>query len=194
MRLKQEQAHQLDAYLQLLAKWNKTYNLTSVRDESQWVERHLMDSLAVLPWVKGTHILDVGSGAGLPGIPLAVALPDSRFTLLDANSKKTRFLRQVMLQLPLNNVRVVQERIERFNDSEAFETITARAFSSLADYWQQARHLLAMEGVMLAMKGKLCDDELDHLMSLQEPPQVSVEPLETVGNAQRHLYILRRQA
>ena len=153
------QQGRLVAYLALLQKWNRVFNLTAVRDPAQMVSRQLLDSLSILPWVKGPRVLDVGTGAGLPGIPLAIALPELVFTLLDANGKKTRFVQQAAAELGLGNVRVVNGRIEALQDAEGFDVITSRAFASLADFLSSTAHLLADGGCWLAMKGQAEHDE-----------------------------------
>lgn len=139
------------AYLDLLARWNKTYNLTAVRDPVEMVSRHLLDSLAVLPFVRGKNLADLGSGAGLPGIPLAIARPAIAVTLIESNGKKARFLREAVRSLPLANVRIEQARVQ--DAVGTYDTITARAFASLADMLVWGGHLLAPEGRWLALKG-----------------------------------------
>lgn len=139
------------AYLDLLAKWNRTYNLTAVRDPADMVSRHLLDSLAVLPFVHGNTLADLGSGAGLPGVPLAIARPGLAVTLVESNGKKARFLREAARSLPLVNVRVAQARVQDATGS--FDTVTARAFASLADMLTWGGHLLAPAGRWLALKG-----------------------------------------
>jgi len=147
------------AYLDLLAKWNRTYNLTAVRDPGDMVSRHLLDSLAVLPFVHGTNLADLGSGAGLPGIPLAIARPDLAVTLIESNGKKARFLREAIRSLPFANVSVAQARVQ--DTAGAFDTVTARAFASLHDMLAWAGHLLAPGGRWLALKGRADPAELD---------------------------------
>lgn len=139
------------AYLDLLARWNRTYNLTAVRDPGEMVSRHLLDSLAVSPFVRGATLVDLGSGAGLPGIPLAIARPDLRVTLVESNGKKARFLREAVRSLPLANVRVEQSRVQ--DSTGKFDTVTARAFASLTDMLAWGGHLLANDGRWLALKG-----------------------------------------
>ncbi|WHZ19370.1 MAG: 16S rRNA (guanine(527)-N(7))-methyltransferase [Rhodanobacteraceae bacterium] len=139
------------AYLDLLAKWNRTYNLTAVRDPEEMVPRHLLDSLAVLPFVHGTTLADLGSGAGLPGIPLAIARPDIHVTLVESNGKKARFLREAARSLPLANVTVEQSRVQ--DATGRFDTVTARAFASIKDMLAWGSHLLAEDGRWLALKG-----------------------------------------
>lgn len=180
------QQEQLLTYLALLVKWNRAYNLTAVRDPLQMVIKHLLDSLAVLPHLHGTQVLDVGSGAGLPGIPLAIADPARAFTLLDANSKKTRFLLQAKGELRLSNLSVVHSRLEHYRPGRLFDTVTARAFASLADMAAGTAHLLAPGGSLLAMKGEYPRQELDVLppaFVVREIIALTVPGLE----AQRHL-------
>lgn len=140
------------AYLDLLAKWNRSYNLTAVRKPEQMLVRHLFDSLVIHSFLRGPRILDVGSGAGLPGIPLALACPGYDFILLDSNSKKTRFITQAVAELGLDNVTVVQSRIDAYV-AAGFDTIVSRAFSSLADFAHAVQHCMAADGILLAMKG-----------------------------------------
>ncbi len=147
-------------YLLLLNKWNAAYNLTAVRDLESMVSKHILDSLAILPWVKGERIIDVGSGAGLPGIPLAITNPDKHIVLLDSNGKKIRFLNEVKRQLDLKNLEVVQFRVENYYPTQGFDTVLSRAFSSLEQMIQWTAHLIAKEGIWLAMKGRYPDTEL----------------------------------
>lgn len=152
-------AHEnLLAYLDLLAHWNRAYNLTAVRDRGEMIPRHVLDSLAVLPFVQGESLADIGSGAGLPGIPLAIARPGLAVTLIESNGKKARFLREAVRALPLPNVTVEQMRVQ--DASGSFDTVTARAFSSLADMLAWGGHLLAAEGRWLALKGRADQDEI----------------------------------
>nr|HAT8713786.1 16S rRNA (guanine(527)-N(7))-methyltransferase RsmG [Legionella jordanis] len=156
-------------YLSLLHKWNHSYNLTAVRDLDSMVTRHLLDSLAIIPWVKGPAILDVGSGAGLPGIPLALYSSNWQIILLDSNGKKIRFLQEVKRSLNLNNVHIVQSRVENYHPPSAFDTVTSRAFSDLAQMLQWTSHLVHREGIWLAMKGRYPETEL---ASINLPYQV----------------------
>lgn len=152
--LNQEQIARLEAYLALLAKWNQTYNLTAVREEERMVSYHLLDSLTLVPQLNGgTRLLDVGSGGGMPGIPAAIARPDLQVVLLDSNHKKTTFLRQAVIELKLDNVEVITDRVEAFQPAEKFDRITSRAFAELAEFVKLTRHLLAPDGQYLAMKG-----------------------------------------
>lgn len=191
LAIEQEQANRMLDYLDILAKWNRVYNLTAVRKPEQMLTRHLLDSLAILPFVKPGRIIDVGSGAGLPGIPLALALPDSQFVLLDSNSKKTRFLQQAKADLGLDNLEVVHERVEDYRPEEGFDTIVSRAYSSLAGMLESTAHLLGPDGINLAMKGVYPLAELDAIPEGFE--LVAVEKLQVPGlDADRHVVILRR--
>ncbi len=176
------------AYLDLLLKWNKTYNLTAVRNPEQGLSHHLLDSLAILPWVDGRALLDVGSGGGLPGIPLAILRPQLSVTLVDAVQKKVSFLQQAVIELGLSNVHVVHGRVEKLQGQ--FGQIVARAFASLPDLVAWTRHMLAPGGHWLAMKGTMPDEEVARL-----PAGVVVErrlPLVVPGlDAERHLLILK---
>lgn len=166
--LDDKQQLKLIKYVELLDKWNKTYNLTAVRNPEQMVVRHLLDSLSICPYLRGKSILDVGTGAGLPGIPLAIVFPSRHFTLLDSNSKKTRFVTQAVSELELSNVDVVQSRVENFQSPALFDTIITRAYSAVANMVDQTSHLLAVEGTFLAMKGTNPVAELDQLPSEYE--------------------------
>ena len=187
------QHEQLLAYLALLIKWNKAYNLTAVRDPDEMVSRHLLDSLSIVANVEplGRRWLDVGSGGGMPGVPLAIMFPDRRFTLLDSNGKKTRFLTQVKLELQLANLDVVHSRVEAFDPPKLFDGISSRAFSALQDFAEWTRHLGNGETRWLAMKGVQPDDELQAL-----PPDFHLESCQVLKvpgcQGQRHLLILRR--
>jgi 16S rRNA (guanine527-N7)-methyltransferase len=146
---------QLLAFIKLIEKWNKAYNLTAIRDPVAMVSLHLLDSLAVAPFIVGQRVIDIGTGAGLPGIPLAICFPDIEFTLLDSNAKKTRFVQQALLELKLNNVHVYHHRVENFQPEHGFDTAITRAFADLSDIVELTRHLLGQEGVLLAMKGQI---------------------------------------
>jgi len=185
-----EQQQRLLDYLVLLQKWNKVYNLTAVREPENMLYQHLLDSLAVLPHVGAGHLLDVGSGAGLPGIPLAVANPALRVTLLDSNHKKTTFLRQACIELGLNNVAVACMRVDAFEPQQLFDAVISRAFSDLSEFVRLAARLSRPGGVLLAMKGIYPYDELAQLPA--EFKQYEVVALNVPGlEVQRHLVILR---
>jgi 16S rRNA (guanine527-N7)-methyltransferase len=154
-------ADALLAYRDLLLRWNQAYNLTSVRDPAAMVPRHLLDSLSIRPFVQGQRLIDVGTGAGLPGLPLAIADPQRSVTLLDGNSKKTRFCQHAVFELGLTDIAVVHERAENYHPEQAFDTVTGRAFASLAEFVRVAGHLCAEGGRMLAMKGTLPEGEAE---------------------------------
>jgi 16S rRNA (guanine527-N7)-methyltransferase len=152
LALTAEQQERLLEFIRLLAKWNRRFNLTAVEGAAM-ISHHLLDSLSVLPFIKGESVLDVGSGAGLPGLPLAVARPDCQCVLLDSNGKKTRFMRQAVLELGLPNVTVVQSRIEEYRPEPAFDTVVSRAFGVLVEFVQATRGVRAPGTRLLAMKG-----------------------------------------
>lgn len=181
------------AYVGLLVKWNRVYNLTAVRDPAEMVTRHLLDSLSVAPHLRGPRVLDVGSGAGLPGIPLALAKPEWQFVLLDSNGKKTRFITQSCIELGLTNVSVETCRIEDYRPQVLFDSVISRAFSELSAMLVATGRLCQPEGVMLAMKGEYPAQELAAV-----PPGFvvrSVSVLQVPGlDAQRHVVRVALQA
>lgn len=188
--LPDQQKQQLIGYVELLHKWNKTYNLTSVRDPMQMLVRHILDSIVVNPHLQGSRFIDVGTGPGLPGIPLAIVRPDSHFTLLDSLGKRVRFLRQVQHELGLKNVESVQSRVEEFTPEPGFDGVISRAFASLQDMLSWCHHLpVKGQGRFYALKGISPDDELAALpegIKLQEIIKLRVPELE----GERHLVIL----
>lgn len=176
-------------FVLLLEKWNRVYNLSAVRDPLEMIPRHLLDSLAILPYVRGPRVLDIGTGAGLPGIPLAVALPQYDFTLLDSNGKKVRFVTQAAHELALGNVHAVQGRVEDFEPGGKFDTLIARAFASIPDMLTRAARLLAPAGRVLAMKGVYPHKEL---AQLDAHWRVEAKALTVPGlGAARHVVILQ---
>lgn len=193
VELSAQQHESLLGYLALLIKWNKAYNLTAVRDPDEMVSRHLLDSLSVMPFIHNDtqRWLDVGSGGGMPGIPLAILHPHKQVTVLDSNGKKTRFLTQVKLELGLDNLGVVNARVEAFRPEQPFAGIVSRAFSALEDFANWTRHLGDRDTHWLAMKGLRPDDELARM-----PEDFKVEAEHTLAvpgcQGQRHLLILRR--
>lgn len=194
IELQPQQLEQLLAYLALLIKWNKAYNLTAVRNPDEMVSRHLLDSLSVLPAVSegGKRWLDVGSGGGMPGVILAIMLPDRQFSLLDSNGKKTRFLTQVKLELGLTNLKVHHQRIEQHQVEQPYDGIISRAFSSLADFTAWTAHVGNQQTCWLAMKGVEPDDELQQLtlgFVLLECRRLQVPGCQ----GQRHLLVLAKQ-
>ena len=173
-------------YLALLEKWNKSYNLTAIDDPNEALTLHLLDSLSTAPFVTGQTILDLGSGGGLPGIPLAIYFPEKQFTLLDSNQKKTRFLTQVQLELNLKNVSIVTARAEKFSPPAPFDQIIARAVMSAADLIVCSQHLLKPQGQWLFMKARHIEEELQ---ALERPAKVI--PLKVPGlTAERNLLIV----
>jgi len=147
----------------LIEKWNKAYNLTAIRKREEVLRLHILDSLAVLPFVTGKNIIDVGTGAGLPGIPLAIFMPGVQFTLLDSNAKKTRFVRQAVMELKLKNVVVEHCRVEELKKAGQFDAVLSRAFASLHDIMEWTDYLLKQTGVLIAMKGQEPVKELEGL-------------------------------
>ena len=185
-------ASPLQAYLALLDRWNRAYNLTAIRDPREMVGKHVLDSLAMQPYVRDLDTLaDLGTGAGFPGIPLALALPDLRVTLVESNGKKARFLREAVRTLQLDNARVAESRIEALDEPAAYDAITARALATLPLILQLGGHLLRPGGQLLAMKGARPDDEIAALPSgwgLQSVHALTVPGLV----AERHLVVVAR--
>jgi 16S rRNA (guanine527-N7)-methyltransferase len=189
LNLPEDAVPRLLDYLALLQRWNATYNLTAIRDPAEMVTRHLLDSLAILPYVQGGTLADLGTGPGLPGIPLAIGVPGRQVLLVDSNGKKVRFLREAIRSLKLEGVRAVQSRVEEVEGP--FDCVTARAFASLADMLAWGGHLLAPGGIWLAMKGKPPEDELASV-----PPAFAVLGIHALavpglGSAERHLVVLK---
>lgn len=189
--LTDQQKQQLLGYVGLLDKWNKAYNLTSVRDPKEMLVRHILDSIVVNPFLQGNRFIDVGTGPGLPGIPLAIVRPESHFTLLDSLGKRVRFLRQVQHELKLTNIEPVQSRVEEFLPEPPFDGVISRAFASLQDMLSWCHHLPKPEsGRFYALKGVRPDDELSQLPNCVE--LVSVERLHVPTlDGERHLVILK---
>jgi 16S rRNA (guanine527-N7)-methyltransferase len=190
--LSDQQKEQLVAYVGLLDKWNKAYNLTSVRDPQQMLVRHILDSIVVAPHLKGERFIDVGTGPGLPGIPLAIVLPQAHFTLLDSLGKRVRFLRQVQHELGLTNVKPVQSRVEEFPSEPPFDGVISRAFASLQDMVSWCHHLPSAQGCFYALKGVRPDEEMAslpagfHLVSVNA---LNVPELD----GERHLVVIARE-
>ena len=183
----QQQLKLLD-YLSLLVKWNKIYNLTAVRHPAEMVTRQLLDSLSILPLLRGRQIVDVGTGPGLPGIPLAVARPDLNFTLLDSNGKKSRFVEQAKIELRLVNLTAVRCRVEKFQPDTPFDMVLSRAFASLPEFLALASHLVAANGCLLAMKGALHQEEID--AAIRGCSEMRIHTLKVPGTVgQRHAVV-----
>ena len=174
------------AYAELLRRWNRVYNLTAVDDPGAIVSRHLLDALSILPWIPPGRLLDVGSGAGLPGLPLAVARPELVVTLLDASAKRVRFVQQAVIELGLGNAHPVHARAEAYRPPQPFDAVVTRAFADLSDMLTACRHLVAADGVFLAMKGQRPEAELATLPA--DVRLLDVVPLAVPGlDAARHL-------
>lgn len=194
--LNDSQIEKLLAYVREFEKWNKAYNLSAVRDIRQMVARHLLDSLSVVPWFtankkfSAARVIDVGTGGGLPGIPLAIMFPEQQFTLLDSNGKKTRFLFHVKTLLGLTNVTVENRRVEEFKPEQKFDAVISRAFASLQDMTEGCAHMLAPGGIFLAMKGLFPQDELAPIADKVDLIE-SVKLLVAETEGERHLLILQ---
>ena len=186
-------------YIQLIARWNKAFNLTAIRDVEEMVSKHLLDSLVVQPYLEGDRILDVGSGAGLPGIPFAITSPDKNFVLLDSNGKKTRFMTQAKIDLTLDNIEIVHSRIEDYmpvKDEPAgaehriyFDVITARAFATTDEILKGTSHLQDENTLIMVMQGKLDEAISDDSYALLETHKLDVYGLD----AERHLLEIKRR-
>jgi 16S rRNA (guanine527-N7)-methyltransferase len=187
IELSDAQTAALMDYLGLFQKWNKAYNLTAIREPERMVDLHLLDSLAVHPYIQDAdNIIDVGTGPGLPGVVLAIMNPHKHFTLLDSNGKKTRFLFQARTALKLENLTIVNERVEAYHPPQPFDMIVSRAFASLADMTSWCRHLRAENGCFLAMKGQYPEDEIRAIES--EFELVASHAIEVPGvEGERHL-------
>jgi len=191
--LSDQQKQQLVGYVAMLHKWNKAYNLTSVRDPEQMLVRHILDSIVVEPHLVGERFIDVGTGPGLPGIPLAIVRPQSHFTLLDSLGKRVRFLKQVQHELKLENVSPVQSRVEDFPAEPPFDGVISRAFASLTDMVTWCHHLPGQQGRFYALKGVLPEDEIAALpagLRVEKVLPLSVPQLE----GERHLVVIAASA
>lgn len=186
-----EMQSKLLRHLELVEKWNRVHNLTSIRDGSKAVSLHLLDSLAILPYLSGRRVLDAGSGAGFPGIPIAVARPDMQVDVLDSSHKKYAFLRQAVAELGLKNVRAVCERAESWRPAERFDCIVSRALAEIAEIIALVEHLLAPGGVIAAMKGVHPFEEIDRMPAGFRVRQVHALAVPGLGAA-RHLVLIER--
>ncbi|NMH66804.1 16S rRNA (guanine(527)-N(7))-methyltransferase RsmG [Shewanella salipaludis] len=181
-----EQQKQLVDFVNMLNKWNKAYNLTSVRDPQAMLIRHVMDSLVVSPYLDGRRFIDVGTGPGLPGIPLAIMNPDKEFVLLDSLGKRIRFQKQVQFELGVKNITSVESRVEAYEDEQGFDGVLSRAFASVSDMLNWCRHLPAPDGCFYALKGQLNPEELTQIPAgfvLKQVIELKVPELDE----QRHL-------
>lgn len=198
-QLSDQQIDQLLDYHALLVKWNKAYNLTAVRDPLEMITRHVLDSLTIVPFLEGERFIDVGTGAGLPGIVLAIVFPQHQFALLDSAGKKMRFLFQVKTELALSNVSVHHIRVESYQPEQRFDGVISRAFASLLDMVSGCSHLLSDDGYFYAMKGQYPADEVEQLKSLSDREKAykveACHPLRVPGEpAQRHLLLISQQS
>lgn len=179
-------------YLELIQKWNRVYNLTALKDSGQMLSHHILDSLSIIPYVKGNTILDIGSGAGLPGIPLSLVFTERHIVMLDGNAKKTRFIQQAITELGLKNAESVHSRVEDYTASEGFDTVVSRAFSSLSDFVRMALPLMKDSGQLLAMKGRYPAQELEDL-----PTEIRTEAVHRLEvpllDSERHLVQMARK-
>jgi 16S rRNA (guanine527-N7)-methyltransferase len=191
LSLSSEQQEQLVDYVLLIDKWNKAYNLTSVRCPKQMMVKHILDSLAIVPHLTGNKIIDVGTGPGLPGMPLAIAFPDKSFTLLDSLGKRVRFMTQCVHTLKLNNVTPIQSRVEALKPATPFDIVLSRAFASLKDMLHWCEHLVNSDGQFLALKGQFPEDELKEVSDHYQV--IKTESL-TVPNlvGERHLVWIKK--
>ena len=188
----QEKQQQLINYVLLMHKWNKTYNLTSVRNPRDMVIKHIVDSIAVAPFLDKVRYIDVGTGPGLPGIPLAIMCPDKQFVLLDSLGKRVRFMKQVAYELKIANIQPVQSRVEDFDPDVEIDGVLSRAFASLKDMLHWCQHLVNSHGVFIALKGHLPSNELEELplgFILQETIKLNVPGLDS----ERHIVMIKRQ-
>jgi len=188
--LTDHQKQQLVAYVDMLHKWNKAYNLTSVRDPNEMLIRHILDSIVVAPHLTGSRFIDVGTGPGLPGVPLAIVLPEAHFTLLDSLGKRIRFLRQVQHELKLENITPVQSRVEDFPAEPPFDGVVSRAFASLNDMVSWCHHLPGEQGRFYALKGQVPDDEIAALpagLTVESVVKLAVPQLD----GERHLVVIK---
>ncbi|WP_315919491.1 16S rRNA (guanine(527)-N(7))-methyltransferase RsmG [Vibrio fluvialis] len=193
LKVSEHQREQLVGYVELLNKWNKAYNLTSVRDPMEMMVKHILDSIVVCPLLVGERFIDVGTGPGLPGIPLAIMNPEKSFVLLDSLGKRIRFIKQVLHELKIANVTPVQSRVEDYDGEEGFDGVLSRAFASITDMVEWCHHLpRAHTGVFLALKGLLPQEEIAQLpewCSVTDIKALNVPELE----GERHLVILSRK-
>lgn len=195
LELSDTQQQQLVDYVVMIDKWNKAYNLTSVRDPKQMMVKHILDSLAIVPHLSasaGENIIDVGTGPGLPGMPLAIAFPNKSFTLLDSLGKRVRFMTQCVHTLKLTNVTPVQSRVEEHNGGKPYDIVLSRAFASLKDMLHWCEHLVDSDGQFLALKGQFPQEEIDEV---SDHFQVSRTENLTVPNlvGERHLVWLKKK-
>ncbi len=191
LNVSEQQQTKLIDYVLMMHKWNKAYNLTSVRDPKQMVVKHIVDSIVVAPYLVGTQYIDVGTGPGLPGIPLAIMCPDKHFILLDSLGKRVRFMKQVAHDLGVNNIQPVQSRVEDFTPEQPLDGVLSRAFASLHDMLDWCKHLIDQQGEFLALKGIVPHQEIEQLSAefvLDQVIELQVPNLE----GQRHIVKIKK--
>jgi 16S rRNA (guanine527-N7)-methyltransferase len=192
LSIDESKQEQLVAFVLLLDKWNKAYNLTSVREPEQMMIKHILDSLAIGPHLNQVKYIDVGTGPGLPGIPLAIVFPEKHFTLLDSLGKRIRFIKQVIFELKLNNINTVQSRVEQFIPDDPYDSVITRAFASIKDMLHWCQHLVDSQGQFLALKGLLPEEEIEQIpegYSIVDAIELAVPGLE----GERHLIKIKKQ-
>ncbi|MBN1684266.1 MAG: 16S rRNA (guanine(527)-N(7))-methyltransferase RsmG [Gammaproteobacteria bacterium] len=189
--LSDQQIDLLDQYVSLILKWNKFYNLTAITDPQEIVIKHILDSLSVLPYLKGDRILDVGTGAGFPGIPLAISLPNKHFSLLDSSNKKIQFLIHIVSMLHLKNIEIIHSRVESYQNQQGFNTIITRAFSDLPHFLKTTQHLIGPHGIFIAMRGVT-------LSTIQTPDGFQIKDIISLRipdlSAERHVVIVESRS
>lgn len=192
LQLNEAQLNKIQAYLENLLKWNKAYNLTAIRDPREMVIKHLLDSLSIYPHIQGKSVLDVGTGPGLPGIPVSICDTNKHWTLIDSNGKKTRFLLQMKADLALHNLDVVKGRIENLAAQDSYDVITSRAFSALQDFVGVCLPLLKSDGELVAMKGTIPHEEIEQLNHQQL--DIEIKPLAVPFlEEERHLILVKHK-
>ena len=187
IQLNQIQIDALLQFVELLQKWNKTYNLTAIENTEDILNKHILDSVSVTPYLSGTRVIDVGSGAGLPGIPLAIMCKEREFVLLDANVKKIRFMQQTVIEIGLNNVQIVQQRVEQYAPEHEFDTVVSRAYATSSKFFETTKHL-TIDGQFILMLGKQTElNDLPRTLSL-----VGVYPVDIPNlQASRHIAVVK---
>ncbi|MGJ8682281.1 16S rRNA (guanine(527)-N(7))-methyltransferase RsmG [Paraglaciecola sp.] len=191
LEVSEQQQHKLVQYVLMMHKWNKAYNLTSVRDPQEMIIKHIVDSIVVAPYLDKTQYIDVGTGPGLPGIPLAIMCPDKHFVLLDSLGKRVRFMKQVAFDLKIQNIQPVQSRVEEFTPEVKLDGVLSRAFASLKDMLHWCQHLVDSQGTFLALKGQLPVEEIKQLptgFSVQETIKLDVPNLD----GERHIVKIKK--
>ena len=192
IQVSEQQKDQLIELVNLLNKWNKAYNLTSVRDPQEMLVKHILDSLVVSPYLQGDRFIDVGTGPGLPGLPLAIINPDKQFVLLDSLGKRVSFIRNAVLKLRLTNVTPVLSRVEEYQPEEKFDGVLSRAFASLKDMTEWCHHLLSSDGLFYALKGIYHQEEVQNLNDIFTVEKVISLNVPTLLG-ERHLVLLTKK-